>query len=486
MRKYLLILNIINAAIFIFVLVVFSGIFNFNKILYAPSGDLVIFDFFDKLKNVLAYTMYFCLYAIASFISLLMANLLFLFPNYYASFMFKFLDSFFRNYLRLWFSFPSKESPLLNEIPDLILEELLILLNDIYLFAFQIFFLIAIVYFIRAILQNDPKYSLSAMGSLIMMLVLPLMVFGLRDMLDLFGLKYDFLEELENPVSHELTNLPLDNFFLFLVSPAALLAIICYIYLEISFQINYADTVTKPSLERSDRLETQLGIIRRESQLITANVDKIKEEAKKRREELGLEEPKISKFLAKATHQFSYVKEMIEKRKLEEEEKKLVSAASKTRRLGRYVERLFREDPEATDTLTATSSAPRSQSLITSTVTNLLLRLILLIIISFIIIHPRWFFINVFNLPPAITESVAMYSPEVIIILLVPFMLIFPVISYSISYIKHRNLIIRLKQEGAIKEILATVGDYVKKEEEIGEEKEENIGEPGQVATETT
>ena len=177
---------------------------------------------------------------------------------------------------------------------------------------------------------------------------------------------------------------------------------------------------------------------------------------------------------------------MIEKRKLEEEEKKLVTAASKTRRLGRYVERLFREDSEATDTLTATSSSPRSQSLITSTVTNLLLRLILLIIISFIIIHPRWFFINVFNLPPAITESVVMYSPEVVIILLVPFMLIFPVISYSISYIKHRNLIIRLKQEGAIKEILATVGDYVKKEEAIGEEKEENIGEPGQVATETT
>jgi hypothetical protein len=189
--------------------------------------------------------------------------------------------------------------------------------------------------------------------------------------------------------------------------------------------------------------------------------------------------------LAKATHQFSYVKEMIEKRKLEEEEKKLISAASKTRRLGRYVERLFREDTEATDTLTAASSSPRPQSLITSTATNSVFRLMLLIIISYIIIHPRWFFINVFNLPPAITESVAMYSPEVVIILLVPFMLIIPVIAYTISYIKHRNLIIRLKQEGRIKEILTTVGDYVKKEEVVGEEKEEDTGETGQVATET-
>ena len=484
MRKYIFILSLINNGIFIFLLVVFSGIFNFRKILYTPTGDLVIFDFFDTLKNVIAYSLYFCLYSIANFISLLIANLFFLFPNYYATFMFKFLDSFFRNFLSLWF-FPSGKRPFLSEIPDLITKELLILLNDIYLFAFQIFFLIALFFFIRAIFHTDPRYSLSAMGGLIMMLVLPLMVFGLRDMLDLFAIKFDFLEKLQNPVSDELTDIPLDDFFRFLVSPAALLAIVCYIYLEISFQINYADTVTKPSLERSDRLETQLGIIRRESQLITANVDKIKEEAKKRREELGLEEPKISKFLSKTTHRFSYVKEMIEKRKLEEEEKKLVSAASKTRRLGRYVDRLFREDPEATDTLTAASSAPRAQSLITSTVLNLFFRLTLLIIISFIIIHPRWFFINVFNLPPAITESVAMYSPEVIIILLIPFMLIFPVISYSISYIKHRNLIIRLKQEGRIKEILASVGDYVKKEKEVGEEKEEDTGETGQVATET-
>jgi len=44
-------------------------------------------------------------------------------------------------------------------------------------------------------------------------------------------------------------------------------------------------------------------------------------------------------------------------------------------------------------------------------------------------------------------------------------MLLFPVISKIISLIKHRNLIIRLQQEGRIKEILASVGDYVKKEE---------------------
>ncbi|MHA1472332.1 MAG: hypothetical protein ACTSQW_04450 [Promethearchaeota archaeon] len=192
------------------------------------------------------------------------------------------------------------------------------------------------------------------------------------------------------------------------------------------------------------------------------------------------EKATVGKFFAKTGERFSYVKGMIERKKLEEEEKKLITAASKTRRLGRYLDRLFQEDNEARDTLTARSSAPKPKSLIVSTIINFVFRVGLLIIISFIIIHPRWFMENVFNLPPAITESVAMFSPEVIVILLVPLILIFPVISKIISSIKHRNLIIRLQQEGRIKEILASVGDYVKKaedEEEDDEEKEIEIQE---------
>jgi hypothetical protein len=156
---------------------------------------------------------------------------------------------------------------------------------------------------------------------------------------------------------------------------------------------------------------------------------------------------------------------MIERRKLEDEEKKLVTAASKTRRLGRYIDRLFREDGEARDTLTASSSAPKARNLATSTLFNFIYRVGLLLIISFIIIHPQWFLNSVIQLPDAITESVVIYSPEIIIVILLPIMVIFPVISKLISFIKHRNLIIRLQQEGRIKELLTSVGDYVKKEE---------------------
>jgi len=308
-------------------------------------------------------------------------------------------------------------------------------------------------------------------GSLILMIVIPLMVFGFREMLDLFHVTNPYLESIPNPLDPLFSQIPIDDFFQFLASPVILLAIVSYIYLELAFQINYTDTVTRPSFQRRDRLETQLQILENESHFVVANVDKIKEEAKKRKEELEIEEKEnVNKFLLKLEERFSYVKEMIEKKKLEEEEKKLITAASKTRRLGRYVESLFREDPEARDTITARSATPKSQTLALSTLINFTSRLLVLILLSFVIIHPHWFFQNVFNLPPAIIESVAMYSPEVVIVLLIPIVLTFPILSKIISYIKHRNLIIRLQQEGRIKEILASVGDYVKKVEPIEQE----------------
>lgn len=479
-RKYLLILNIINGIVFIFILYIFSFLFFFDDVIVNPDGKLVFFEVFFYLKNVFIYTIYLCLFIVAVSIVYIIASAFSSIPDFNAKFLFDFVNEFFKNYLGLWFAFPDGKSPYLYEVPDLIVENFLKFLKNLYLFSFVICLIIGILYFIRAIFQNDPKYSLIAIGCIVLMIVIPLMAFGLKDMFELFHFKFKELNDLVDPLSSKFTNKPIENFFDFMASPVTLLAIMCYIYLEIAFQINYTDTVTKPSFERSERLRTQLRILKRESILITADVDVIKEEAKKRREEIEEKKEKVRSFLAKTTPRFSFVKEMIEKKKLEEEEKKLVSAASKTRRLGRYTERLFKEDSEAENTLTAKSSAPESKNLATSTLFNFSFRVGLLIIISFILLHPKWFFENVFNLPPAITESMAMFSPEVIIIMLVPLILLFPLISYCISYAKHRNLIIRLKQEGRIKEILASVGDYVK----VEEEKEEDGGEAG--TTETT
>jgi len=478
-RYNLLVLKIINILIFVWIISLFLNIFDFDQVLVTTDGEPVFSAFIKSIRNIFTYLIYSGAYVVALGTAIISS-----FVN--RQFMFQFIDNFFRNYLSLWFNFPGGSAPRLDEIPDLILGELAGFLENLYLIAFFILIIISIVYAIRAFIQTNPKYDLIVIGSLVLMIVIPLIVFGFREMLTLFNVTFEYFEGLPNPLdTNSLSQIPIDNLFQFLGSPVILLAIVSYIYIEIAFQINYTDTVTKPSLIRSDRLEAQLNILKSESHYITANVDKIKEEAKARKEELEFgEKEAISKFFAKTSEKFSYVKEMIERKKLEEEEKKLVTAASKTRRLGRYIERLYREDAEAHETLTAKSSAPRSKSLIVSTIINFTYRAILLITISFIIIHPHWFFVNVFNLPPSITESVAMFSPEVVIILLIPIMLIFPAISKLISYIKHRNLIIQLQQEGRIKEILASVGDYVKKD--IAEEQKPEKVEAEEFATEVT
>jgi len=490
-RNYLQGLKILNGLIFLGILAIFLTIFSFSEIYTVASGETALVAFINAVRNMLTYIIYIVLYCIALGISYTIGLLS---SRLGASNIIDAINLFYQNFFESWFTFPTGSAPDIGEVFGLINDEFLVLVTDIYLIAFQVFFAAAIYYAIRAVLQSNPKFNLRVIGCLMVMIIIPLMVFGFRDMLELFGItQITYLNELPNPINTALTQFPLDNLFQFFGSPIASLAIISYIYLELSFQINYTDLVTKPSLERSDRLEAQLSILKRESVHVVANIDKIKEEAKQRKQELELKKESVSKFLTKsATSGFSYVKEMIEKKKLEAEEKKLVTAASKTRRLGRFIERLFREDPEAEDTLTAKSAKPRATRLATSTLFNFGFRLIILIVISFIIIHPNWFFVNMFGLPPAITESVAMYSPEVIIVLLLPIMLIFPVIAQLISYVKHRNLLIRLKQEGQIKQILTSVGDYVKVEEESKEEekkKEEEDKEPTlteEATTETT
>ncbi|NHJ21710.1 MAG: hypothetical protein EAX91_12255 [Candidatus Lokiarchaeota archaeon] len=473
-RNYILVLKIINVLIFVWILFIFLSIFHFDTVLTTSDGELAILAFFNSLKNIATYIVFGVAYSIAIGCAFII-SLLF---SAASLDLFTLVDDFFRQLFNLWFTFPNVpggETPKFLDLPYYIGQEFTVFSENLYLFAFQILFIIAIIYAIKAFLKTDPKSDIIVIGSIVLMLVIPLMVFGLRDMLKLFYITLPDLENLPDPLDPSLKQIPIDNIFQFFGSPVILLAIASYMYLELAFQINYTYTVTKPSLERRLRLEAQLLVLESESHYITANVDKIKEEAKARRQELKIEDKAtIGKFFAKTGETFSFVKEMIERRKLEEEEKKLITAASKTRRLGRYIDQLFREDSEARDTITARSSAPRPRSLLTSTATNFIFRFGLLVIISFIIIHPKWFMEHVFSLPPAITESVAMYSPEVIIILLIPLILLFPVISKVIASIKHRNLIIRLQQEGRIKEILASVGDYVKKEE-VEEEKEKEV-----------
>jgi hypothetical protein len=529
-RYYLYVLRALTALFFVGILFLFLQLFDFNEILITPEGNVVFIDVIIKVKELLSYALFFILYVICIAIAFIVI-IISLFHIKWT--LFDTINSFFKEFLDLWFSFPTGTAPELLEVPGLMLDQIFLLLGTLYLFVFQLLFIIVIYYIIRGIFQSRPKNNIRAVVCLILMFIFPLMVFGFREVLALFGLVQNleslekliflryrdilalfglvdpstypeiyyiwnsnssalitldtFLKSLEisalyeiaNPSSPLLTQLPIDDFFAFLGSPVTLFAIFSYLFLEITFQINYIDLVTQPSLERSERLETQLYLLQKESLSVTANIDKIKKEAKMKREELALEKEPVSKFLRKKEEKFSYVKEMIQKKKLEEEEKKLVRAASKTRRLGRYIDRLFKEDVEAESTLTASSSVPQSKNIAKSTIINSVIRVLILVIISYIIIHAK---LILQGLPPSISESIAMSSPEIVLLLLIPLLLIFPIIAKVISYIKHKNLVMKLQQEEKVQEILARVGDYLKKEE--GPEGAEDFGEQEDIGIE--
>ena len=138
---------------------------------------------------------------------------------------------------------------------------------------------------------------------------------------------------------------------------------------------------------------------------------------------------------------------MIERRKLEEETKKLIEAKKDTRRLSNYLNQLLENDPEAEYTLTARTSAPTAGRLITSTVIDMAIRLGGITLIVFLVAQTVWVLTDVMNVPAAINESVELLTKEVILTLLIPLMLAFPLISVLIRGAKQQHLKDELRAE---------------------------------------
>lgn len=479
-RWYLTSLKVINILVFIWILAIFSTIFDQTLIEFNAALNVI-----SSLKNIISYLVFGLLYLVAIGLSSLVIVLFLWHGSFDPIFMRDFLDNLFKGLLNSWFVFPEEEGGMggpiqsLGEIPNRLLAQVGFITDDIYNVSFQILFVLIIINFIRSILQTNPKYNFWVVGCIVGMILIPLFVEGLRNTLNIFNISIEYLENLPNPLRLAILERPVNDFFTFILSSISLFALAIYIYLDLSFQIYYTNIVSMPSLERSERLESQLEVLNKEAYEITANIEQIKEESKKKKEELGIEkEEKISAFLGKKEQKFSYIKEMILKKKLEEEEKKIISAAHDTRRLGGYIKKLFLEDSEARDTLTATSSTPRPSRLITSTLFSFFIRISALILIGFIILHASWIIKEALRLPEAISESVATFSPEIIIIVMLPIILLFPVSAQIISYVKKRALISQLKEEKEIKEIEATVGDYLV----AAEQEESEVEEEGEIS----
>ena len=127
-RYYILILKILNALIFVWILTIFFSIFHFDEVVTTSSGELVLTAFFTSLKNMLTYLIFAAAYGIAIF-SVLISTFIFLAAQPHK---FTLLDHFFRGLLSLWFTFPNGTTPNISQIPDLLGQEFAVFNENIY------------------------------------------------------------------------------------------------------------------------------------------------------------------------------------------------------------------------------------------------------------------------------------------------------------------------------------------------------------------
>ncbi|MHA2018110.1 MAG: hypothetical protein ACTSXY_07535, partial [Promethearchaeota archaeon] len=315
-------------------------------------------------------------------------------------------------------------------------------------------------------ITSSPTDSITTITILNLVIIIPLFFYQLSNVLSIF-IQTGNIQFLSNILSHDLLqeNIFADisemSFWEFLGSNIFLVALFMFLYLELVFQMAYIDKVTAPSIEREERLTRQIEVMKLESikaiQRIKAMEEKKREKKLLEQARLTPEEMEIEKerkkrlslrtmMSEKGQAGFSFVAELIEKKKLEKEEERMMESMKDTRKVSNYLEKLFMQDPEAKNTLTAKSAAPKASRLIASTFINLGVRIIIVVLLTWICVHPY----AIFSLiaPDSIANSVELQTYEGTLSLLIPLLLVIPFISTIIKISKHAKLeeILRLEE----------------------------------------
>ncbi len=343
--------------------------------------------------------------------------------------------------------------------------------SNVYVLIFQIVVIAMIYYAIRSVISNSPKFAIKTVTFLNVMIIIPLTLIGIQEMVDIFFAGFDLStilgisgsgvtnpHVLPYPLNPSLLYQAISSSFMeFVTSRIFTLSLSAFLYLEIAFQLSYMYQVISPSEERKERLRNQLIIIREAASSAVIDIKKIQEQSEKEKKTLLMDEEgniiqekKISvreMLRTGGSTGFSDISTMIEKRKLEEKAKKMIEARHETRRLSNYINKLIQMDPEAENTLTARDSAPQAGKLIYSTVIDIVTRIVGITFLVFIVAQTPLIMKNVFLVPPAMSESVEMFTPEVILTLLIPIILLFPMVSVVIRKTKESHLKQKLAEE---------------------------------------
>ncbi len=291
-------------------------------------------------------------------------------------------------------------------------------LSSIYFLGFQLLFLAAIIAGILSLFRISGRLTSMCFVSMIGLAMLgaaaPSLTF-LDTSTSLFG-----------PTWSTDSNIFI-NPGVFFTSTIFLVAILCYIYLEASYQVVYFHSLIEPPSIREEQLRRQLSRLRS---------DAAQEVPVRRDAEIPV--PKVLQRML-GSEAFRVMREVIEKKLLRREWLVELEEAHEIRRLNAFVDNLFRVDAEAEATLTARAAAPSLSKMAVLSIVSTVVRFIGIIVISYLSFYPL--FVIGSNAPSIIVESVDFqFLTEKILLLLLPLCLLFPLSSTIISRLRQRNL----------------------------------------------
>ncbi|WXG40281.1 MAG: hypothetical protein WED07_05590 [Candidatus Freyarchaeum deiterrae] len=208
----------------------------------------------------------------------------------------------------------------------------------------------------------------------------------------------------------------------FLTSPLFFAALVCYLYVEVGFQVIYMNEVTSPAIERRKMIEKQLKVVEEIASAPEEEViaDETKGATKTR---TTLSEEAI-KFLRNLIEMKIFRKKKVEKEALHD-----------IRRLQTYMDKIYTEIPESRETLTAAAAAPSFGSVTRSALIGTLLRVGGVILFSFIC-FATLIALNQVGVPLSVIESVEVSQPEIVLVLLLPIAFSFPMAAYILGLVK--------------------------------------------------
>ncbi|WP_457557562.1 hypothetical protein [Candidatus Harpocratesius sp.] len=469
-RNYLLLtLRVSSVALLALLLTVLSHIY--NPEIYNVINVLSIIG---MLRDIFAFLLYILLFYLMSglyFVGLGILTLFKLNSSFYSTLSF----NIFQNLVGRWFKFTfvdssiSTTSPTVEQATQGLSDLFAAISSDLYFIGLQILVIAMFYYALRGAITSNPGDSVKVILFLNAVIAIPLFILQLVSLLQLFDIQVTSLPEwFQNIVNHDLlySGIFLDisqlSLWEFLSTDIFIVGVLEFAYLEFVFQLAYVDKVTRPSIEREERLNHQIEVMHIEAQKAIARIKAIEErkrelkmearaslsEEERERQKQEKERLSLHSLMSESGEQvgFSYVAELIRKKKAEREEAKIMGAMRDTRKIANYLDKLFKQDPEAKAALTASSSAPKSSRLVFSTVVNMFVRIVIITAMAWASVHPYQFF-NLIGAPDSILKSVELQIYEGSWSIIIPLVLLIPLISYIIRITKNAKLeeILRLE-----------------------------------------